>query len=541
MDLANLLYPNQTMSPEELEARYPERNLPEGAKVTRFAPSPTGFVHFGGLLPTRISERLAHQGGGVFILRIEDTDQKRKVEGAEENLLETYNYFGIQFDEGVPIDGDNGQYGPYRQSARRDIYATFAKKLVSEGKAYPCFCTEEELTDIRTRQEAEGVDPGYYGKWAVWRDATPEQVKEKLDAGVPFVVRFKSQGDPEHKMKFTDLVKGEVEITENHIDHVLLKSDGIPTYHFAHAVDDHLMRVTHVVRGEEWLPSLPFHIQLFKALGFKLPKYLHCSQLMKMEGDSKKKLSKRDKAAALADYKKEGYDPVCITEYIMTLLNSNYEEWRTANPDKPFSDFPFAIKKLSASGSLFDYDKLDDIARTTVSRMSADEVYAALTDWAAEYDPEFAALLTRDACYTKSILAIGRGGKKPRKDITKWSGVRDYAGFFFDELFAPDYSTLVGDDVDAILTRYAEIYDETADQTAWFDTIKALATEFGYAAETKVYKNDPHSYKGHVGDISNILRVAVTGRTASPDMYAVMQILGRERVLARLYAAKERN
>ncbi len=540
MDLANLLYPHTAYTPEELEIRYPERQLPEGAKVTRFAPSPTGFVHFGGLLPTRISERLAHQSGGVFILRIEDTDQKRKVEGAEENLLETYNYFGIQFDEGVPIDAANGAYGPYRQSARREIYATFAKKLVQEGKAYPCFCTEEELSAIREEQETKGVDPGYYGTWAVWRNATDEQVKEKLDAGVPFVIRFKSEGDPEHKMKFTDLVKGDVEITENHIDHVLLKSDGIPTYHFAHAVDDHLMRVTHVVRGEEWLPSLPFHIQLFKALGFKLPKYLHCSQLMKMEGDSKKKLSKRDKAAALADYKKEGYAPVCITEYIMTLLNSNYEEWRTANPDKPFSDFPFAIKKLSASGSLFDYDKLDDIARTTVSRMSADEVYEALTDWAKEYDPAFATLLTRDAAYTKSILAIGRGGKKPRKDITKWSGVKDYAGFFFDELFAPDYSSLTDEDVNAILDRYAEIYDENADQTAWFDTIKAMATEFGYAAETKAYKADPDAYKGHVGDISNILRVAVTGRTASPDMYAVMQILGRERVLARLTAAKER-
>ncbi len=540
MDLANLLYPNQIPTPEELEARYPERQLPEGAKVTRFAPSPTGFVHFGGLLPTRISERLAHQSGGVFILRIEDTDQKRKVEGAEENLLETYNYFGITFDEGVPIDGDNGAYGPYRQSARRDIYAAFAKKLVEEGKAYPCFCTEEELAAIREQQEAKGVDPGYYGQWAVWRDADAEQVKEKLDAGVPFVIRFKSQGDPSHKMKFTDLVKGEVEITENHIDHVLLKSDGIPTYHFAHAVDDHLMRVTHVVRGEEWLPSLPFHIQLFKALGFKQPKYLHCSQLMKMEGDSKKKLSKRDKAAALADYKKEGYAPVCITEYIMTLLNSNYEEWRTANADKPFSEFPFAIKKLSASGSLFDYDKLDDIARTTVSRMSVDEVYAALTLWAKDYDPAFATLLTRDADYTKSILAIGRGGKKPRKDITTWSGVKDYAGFFFDELFTPDYTTLTGDDVNAILDRYADLYDHTADQTTWFDTIKAMATEFGYAAETKAYKTNPDAYKGHVGDISNILRVAVTGRTASPDMYAVMQILGRERVLARLTAAKER-
>lgn len=539
--LAERLFPGVTGKIGELEAKYPPRNLPEGAKVTRFAPSPTGFVHFGGLLPTRISERLARQSGGVFILRIEDTDQKRRVEGAEENLLETYGYFGITFDEGVPLDGDNGAYGPYRQSARREIYAICAKALVEQGKAYPCFCSEEELNDIRARQEAAGVDPGYYGKWAVWRDAPEEKILEQLEAGTPFVIRFYSEGDPARHFKFTDLVKGEVEVTENHMDHVLLKSDGIPTYHFAHAVDDHFMRVTHVVRGEEWLPSLPFHIQLFGALGFRLPKYLHCSQLMKLEGGSKKKLSKRDRAASLSDYKKDGYAPESITEYIMTLLNSNYEEWRAANPDKPFTDFPFSIKKLSASGSLFDYDKLDDVSRGVIARQSADEVYAGLTAWASQYDPEFYALLTADPAYTKAILSIGRGGKKPRKDITRWDGVRAYAGFFFDPLFAPDYSSFSRydrADADAILAGYSALYDEADDSDAWFSKIKDLSEKLGFARETKLYKEDPSRYKGHVGDVSGVLRVAVTGREASPDLYSVMRILGKERVLARLEAAR---
>ena len=349
--LAELLFSHIRLTPEDIEARFPKRNLPEGAKVTRIAPSPTGFVHFGSLFPALVSERLAHQSGGVFYLRIEDTDSKREVEGADSGIIEAFSHYRIFFDEGAVLNGDNGIYGPYRQSQRAEIYQTFAKRLVCEGKAYPCFCTADELNDIRQKQEAQKLITGYYGEWAVWRDAPIEKIEAQLKAGKPFVLRLRSPGSHENKLKFTDLIKGVVDMTENDIDEVLLKSDGIPTYHFAHAVDDHLMGTTHVVRGEEWLSSLPKHIQIFSALGFKLPKYLHIAQLMKLTEDgSKKKLSKRDNGAALADYKKMGYAPECVIEYVMTLLNSNFEEWRAQNPDLPYSNFPFSIKKMSPSG-----------------------------------------------------------------------------------------------------------------------------------------------------------------------------------------------
>lgn len=537
--LAELLYPDITEKPEDIEARFPRRQLPEGAKVTRFAPSPTGFVHFGGLFPTRVSERLAHQSGGILYLRIEDTDSKREVEGAEENLIDTLAYYGVKFDEGAVAGGkDNGIYGPYRQSERREIYQTFAKQLVREGKAYPCFCSEEELDAARREQEELKVDPGYYGKWAIWRDAPIEKIEEKLKAGEQFVLRLRSTGSVERKIKFTDLIKGELEVTENDKDHVLLKSDGIPTYHFAHAVDDHLMGTTHVVRGEEWLPSLPFHIELFRSLGFKLPKYLHISQLMKLdENGNKKKLSKRDAGVDMRFYKEKGYSPKAVVEYVMTLLNSNYEEWRTANPDKSYDEFPFSIKKMSASGCLFDFDKLNDVSKNTVARMSADEVYASVLEWAKEYDPDFAEKLSRDGDYSKRILAIGRGGAKPRKDITVWSEVKDYMGFFFDECFELRDALPEGFDkseVRDILNEYKNMYNEADSQDEWFDKIKALASAHGFAPETKLYKKNPEEYKGHVGDISMFLRIAVTGRTSSPDMYAVMNILGNERVAKRL-------
>lgn len=539
--LAELLYPDITETPEDVEARFPRRQLPEGAKVTRFAPSPTGFVHFGGLFPTRVSERLAHQSGGILYLRIEDTDSKREVEGAEENLIDTLAYYGVKFDEGAVAGGkDNGIYGPYRQSERREIYQAFAKELVRGGKAYPCFCSEEELDAARREQEELKVDPGYYGKWAVWRDAPIEKIEEKLKNGEKFVLRLKSTGSVERKIKFTDLIKGELEVTENDKDHVLLKSDGIPTYHFAHAVDDHLMGTTHVVRGEEWLPSLPFHIELFRALGFKLPKYLHISQLMKLdENGNKKKLSKRDAGVDMRFYKEKGYSPKAVVEYVMTLLNSNYEEWRAANPDKSYDEFPFSIKKMSASGCLFDFDKLNDVSKNTVARMSADEVYTSVLEWAKEYDAEFAEKLSRDPEYSRRILAIGRGGAKPRKDITIWSEVKDYMGFFFDEYFElrdPLPEGFDRSEVRDILNEYRNIYNDADTQDEWFDRIKSLAAAHGFAPETKLYKKNPEEYKGHVGDISMFLRIAVTGRTSSPDMYAVMNILGKDKICKRLSA-----
>ncbi len=541
--LADLLYPGIKTMPEDIEARFPKRELPEGAKVTRFAPSPTGFVHFGGLFPTRVSERLAHQSGGILYLRIEDTDSKREVEGAEENLIETLAYYGVKFDEGAIAGGkSNGIYGPYRQSERAEIYQSFAKKLIREGMAYPCFCTEEELNAIRAEQEEQKADPGYYGKWAIWRDAPIEKIEEKIKEGAPFVLRLRSNGSVERKIKFTDLVKGDIEITENDKDHVLLKSDGIPTYHFAHAVDDHLMGTTHVVRGEEWLPSLPFHVQLFSALGFKLPKYLHISQLMKLdENGSKKKLSKRDAGVDMRFYKEKGYCPEAVVEYVMTLLNSNYEEWRAANPDKDYTEFPFSIKKMSASGCLFDFDKLNDVAKNTVARMSAEDVYTKVLDWAREYDADFADKLAADPEYAKSILAIGRGGKKPRKDIMIWSEVKDYMGFFYDDFYkvTDAYPENVPESERAqILADYAESYSVDDDNNAWFEKVKAISEKYGYTSDMKAYKADPSSFKGSVTDVSNLIRIAITGRANSPDLCTICKLLGQERVRARATSVK---
>lgn len=543
-ELAELLFPDIHTTPEDIAAQYPPRQLPEGAKVTRIAPSPTGFMHLGNLFGAIADERLAHQSGGVFYLRIEDTDQKREVPGGVETILKVFADYNLNFDEGATIDGDNGAYGPYRQRQRAKIYQTYAKWLVQQGKAYPCFCTEEELAAIREQQAALKENFGYYGKWAVHRDMPLEQIKEKLAAGEPFVLRFRSEGSLERRVKFTDLVKGTMEFPENDQDVVLLKSDGIPTYHFAHVVDDHLMGTTHVVRGEEWLATLPIHLQLFQAMGWKPPKYVHTAQLMKMDGESKRKLSKRkDPELALDFYKQEGYCVPAVKEYILTLLNSNYEDWRLANPDAPMESFPFNTKKMSVSGSLFDIDKLNDVSKNVISRMSAQQVYTLLTQWAEQFDQPFHALLTRDPAYAQSILAIGRGGKKPRKDLAVWADAKPYMNFFYDELFQPDdcYPENVSlEDRKTILTQYAKLYDPADDNTTWFDKIKGLTDQLGYASNMKEFKKDPSAWPGNVGDVSMVIRVAVTGRQNSPDMYEVMGILGRERVLARLEAALAR-
>lgn len=542
--LAELLYPHIQTTPQDMEARYPERVLPEGAKVTRFAPSPTGHLHIGNLYGAFTDERLAHTSGGVFYLRIEDTDAKRTVENGVALIIETLAKLGVHFDEGATADGDHGAYGPYRQSERAPIYQTYAKQLIREGKAYPCFCTEEELGAIREKQEAAKLTPGYYGEFAVWRDAPIGKIEEKLRAGVPFVLRFRSEGDDHNKLKFTDQIKGVIDVTENNIDHVILKSDGIPTYHFAHAVDDHLMRTTHVVRDESWLSTLPFHIQLFRALGFKMPKYCHTAQVLKLDGGSKRKISKRkDPEAALTFYHAEGYPVSVVREYLLTLLNSNFEEWRLGHPDAALEDFPFSTKRMAVSGSLFDLDKLNDISRNVISRMSAEQVYDAVLAWAREYDPDFAGKLDADPEYAKRILAIGRGGAKPRKDITVWSGVRDYMGFFYDAYFRvaePYPENFAKDDIRRALSAFCDTYDSADDSDAWFAKIKDIAASIGYAPEVKLYKKDPSAYRGHVGDVSMFLRVAVTGRTNSPDMYTVMQILGAERVLSRVRAMIEK-
>ena len=536
--LADLLFPDLALTIDEVEARYPVRNLPEGTIVTRMAPSPTGFVHLGNLVQGLTAERMAHQSNGVLFLRVEDTDAKREVPGAVEVLIETLKHYGISFDEGATIDGDFGDYGPYRQRQSAEIYHVFAKKLITEGLAYPCFCTEEELTAMREQQEANKETTGYYGKYAIWRDRSVEEIKAQLDAGNPWVLRFRSTGSIENQFKFDDLVKGKLTITENDIDHVLLKSDGIPTYHFAHAVDDHLMRTTHVVRGDEWLPTLPFHIQLFNALGFKLPKYVHIGPLMKMDGTSKRKLSKRkDPELALTYYKAEGFPVDAVYEYIMTLLNSNFEDWRRANPDAPADTFKFSPKKLNPAGSLFDYAKLTDVSKNVICKMDAAKVYGLLTEWANEFDPDFGAKLSADPEYATKILSIGRGGKKPRKDLAVWKDAKPYMGFFYDDYFTIEDAydeKFDRADIKATLTAFKETFDAADDMNTWFGKIQQIGETLGYTADMKAYKANPEAFKGNVGDISMFLRVAVTGKLNSPDMYAVMQILGKDRMFARI-------
>ena len=553
--LAELLFPQITKSVEDYESQYPPRNLPEGAKVTRFAPSPTGFVHFGGMYQVMIGERLAHQSGGVFYLRIEDTDAKREVEGAAQGVIKTLAHYGAEFDEGASIGEDGsivskGIYGPHKQSQRAEIYQTYAKKLVKEGKAYPVFTTAEEL------EEALAVDKKTENKTKDWsataeetrkemlanREITIEQVQAELAAGHPFVLRILSDGDGEKKVKVVDQIKGALELPENDEDFVLLKSDGIPTYHFAHAVDDHLMGTTHVIRGEEWLPSLPKHLQLFRYLGFRAPKYLHTAQVLRLdENGNKKKLSKRDMGAKMEDYDALGYPPVSVIEYLMTLLNSNYEEWHAANPTLPYTEFPVTIKKLSTSGCLFDFNKLDDVSKNVISRMTAEEVYAYVLAWAKEYDAPFAETLEAYKDRAVSAFAIGRGGKKPRKDFATWAEAKKFISFFFPSYYTieDEITGFAKEDIKAALTKFEATYSEADDSAAWFDKVKAIAEELGYCSNMKEYKANPDAYPGNVGDISTFIRVALTGRTNSPDLYTVMQILGREEALSRIHSYYE--
>ena len=541
--LADILFPNVTDTPESLEERFPLRQVPEGAVITRMAPSPTGFVHLGNLVQGLTSERMAHQSGGVLFLRVEDTDAKREVPGAVEVLIDTLKHYGIQFDEGATHDGDSGIYGPYRQRQRAGIYHVYAKKLVTEGMAYPCFATEEELAAMREKQEAAKENTGYYGKYAMWRDRPIEEIQTQLDAGNPWVLRFRSTGSIENQFKFDDLVKGKLTITENDIDHVLLKSDGIPTYHFAHAVDDHLMRTTHVVRGDEWLPTLPFHIQLFKALGFKLPKYVHIGPLMKMDGTSKRKLSKRkDPELALTFYKAEGFPVKAVYEYIMTILNSNFEDWRRANPDADATEFKFSPKKLNPAGSLFDYAKLVDVSKNVISRMGAEEVCALLTEWAQEFDPDFGAKLAADPEFATAILAIGRGGKKPRKDLAVWKDAKEYMGFFYDDylqqpVFDEKFDKAL---IRTVLEKFVASYDPGDDSGEWFNKVKAITEEIGFTTDMKAYKADPAAYPGTVADVSTFIRQAITGKTNAPDLHSVMQILGKDRSIARIHTVIEK-
>ena len=542
--LAELLFPHITKTPEDYEAMYPQRNLPEGAKVTRLGPSPTGFIHLGNLYGAFVDERLAHQSGGKFFLRIEDTDDKRFVEGAVEIIINSLRFFGIQFDEGATMDGDLGDYGDYTQSHRGEIYQCFARKLVSEGKAYPCFLTEEEIAAIRTEQEATKQNPGIYGKWAKSRGLSLEEIEAKLADGQPYVIRLKSDGDlslPEdqiRRIKVQDAIRGELDMPENDQDTVILKATGIPTYHFAHVVDDHLMRTTHVVRGAEWLPSLPIHIELFEKLGWQPPVYCHTAQLMKLDEEgNKRKLSKRkDPELSLDYYRNQGYHPAAVREYLLTILNSNFEEWRIANPDADIEEFRFTTEKMSTSGALFDLNKLNDISKDVLLRISASDLFDFLKGWSDEFKPELSHIFD-DRAYLEKILDIGRHEERnPRKDHIYAQQMVENISYFFDDMFQieDEFPAEAAADAPAILKAYLDSYDHSDDQSQWFDKIRQIGTDLGYAAKPKDFKKNPDQYKGHVGHVSTVIRIALMGRQQSPDVWEIQQILGEERTRARI-------
>ena len=539
--LAELLFPHIDKEPEYYENLYPQRELGEGAKVTRIGPSPTGFVHLGNLYNAIIGERLAHQSGGTFYLRIEDTDAKREVEGAVELLLSAMDYFGIKFDEGATADGDNGIYGPYRQRQRKDIYQCFAKVLVKRGLAYPCFCSEEQLSQMRETQIANKENFGYYGKWAVCRDLSLEEIEERIKNGDEYVLRFRSNGDINNTLELVDGIRGTLKLQENYQDFVLLKSDGIPTYHFAHVVDDHLMRSTHVVRGEEWLSTAPIHAQLFDTLGWERPVYCHTTVLMKMDGDTKRKLSKRkDPELGLNYYRQEGYVPEAVWEYLLTLLNSNFEEWRAENPDAKIDDFEFTTEKMSNSGALFDMMKFDNVSQETLLRIPASEIYDKMSAWLCEYDPEFAELFTRDRAFTEKIIDVGRNGARPRKDLTNWKQAKEFLSFYFDETFKieDEYPENVSlEDRKEILSRYLETYNHADDNSEWFQKVRDISADMNYAVKPKDYKKNPDQYNGSITDVSNVIRVAIVGRTNSPDLWEICHILGEDTMRNRVQKA----
>ncbi len=537
LKLADLLFDENLPTPQELEEKYPPRNLQEGARVTRYAPSPTGHMHIGTLFSAFISERTAHATGGVFYVRIEDTDKKREIEDGVSGIMKDLQRFGFTVDEGVVgFQKEIGDYGPYHQRQRKEIYHAFAKKLTLEGYAYPCFCTADELSALREKQEAEKLTPGYYGEYALCRNLTFEQIKEKLEAGIPYVLRLRSPGNEENKVVFEDMIKGKIEMPENTQDIVLLKSDGIPTYHFAHAVDDHLMRTTHVVRGDEWIASAPIHLQLFRLLGFKPPRYAHIAPLMKEEDGGKRKLSKRkDAEAAVAYYLEKGYPAGSVREYLLTIANSNYEEWRRANPDALDSDFMFNLKKMYTSGALVDLAKFNDVSKNVISRMSAEQVVEFLVDWAKEFNPQYHEKLVCDIEFTKGIFSIDRGGNKPRKDIACWQEAPVYTEYFFEQPTSYELpETMAAGDAATILERYVLDYNHDVDKDGWFANLKAICPELGYSPDVKAYKKDPTAFKGHVGDVSTAVRLAITGRRNTPDLYAIMQLLGKDECVNRI-------
>ena len=541
--MAELLLPNITKDPAYYESLYPARQLPEGARVVRVAPSPTGYLHLGTLFAALVNRITATSSGGIFFTRIEDTDKKREIEGGIENIIGGLDRFGIKIDEGF-ISGteESGEYGPYQQSRRAEIYQCFAKSLIKQGLAYPCFCTAEDLDKVRTYQEENKIRTGYHGEFAKHRNITVEEAEKLIKEGKEFVVRLKSPGNEENRIIYEDGIKGKIEMPENDEDFVLLKSDGIPTYHFAHAVDDHLMHTTHVMRGDEWISSVPKHIQLFKLLGFKVPKFAHIAPIMKLDNGAKRKISKRkDPEAAVHFFAEQGYESEAVIEYLMTIAASDFEDWRRANPNISYKDFKFNLKKMSVSGALFDENKLLDVSKNYIAKLKSVEVYKRLAAWAEEFDKDFAALLGKDEQFTLSMLAIDRDeAQKPRKDLAKWNEAKDYFSFFFDTLYTPDYTlpeNISVADAAEFLEQYKAVYNENDDRQQWFDRIKAIAPALGFASETKEYKANPDAFKGHAGDLSTVLRIALTGRRNTPDLCSIMKVLGKAEVEKRINAA----
>ena len=540
--LAELLFPHIDKTPDYYENAYPERNLPEGARVTRFAPSPTGYLHIGGLFGALVDVLTAQSTGGVAYLRIEDTDKKREIDDGVSAIINGFDYFGVEFNEGVTgFNSEKGEYGPYTQSQRAEIYQTIAKSLVEKGLAYPCFCTADEIAAIREEQEnGDALIRGYFGKWAKCRNLTLEQIEENLAQNKPWVLRLRSGGSDDKKIMFDDVIRGKIEMPENTIDEVLLKSDGIPTYHFAHACDDHFMRTTHVIRGEEWISSVPKHIELFRACGYKVPKYAHTPQVMKIDEETgdKRKLSKRkDPEAAVSYFVEEGFPKESVLEYLLTLINSNFEDWRRANAKEDISKFPFNLKKMSASGCLFDLVKLNDVSKNVISVMSAQQVYENVAEWAKAYDEEFYALYTADPAFSTAVMNIDRENPKPRKDIAKWNEVKDYVSYFYKPLYQPDYTlpeNISKADAAAITEKYISEFSLADDKDQWFARIKEMCEPLGFTPNVKEFKKNPEAFKGHVGDVSTVIRIALTSRRNTPDLYSIMQLLGENEIKARL-------
>ena len=532
LELAEILFPNITKTREYYEEKYPERDLKDGAMVTRFGPSPTGFVHIGSLLGSFIDSVFAKQSNGVFYLRIEDTDQKRSVENGTDGIFNDLNAFQIKPDEGPNIGGD---YGPYIQSMRTEIYQTYVKDLIIKGLAYPCFMSEDEQNQIKEEQALIKTKIGIYGVYAVDRDLSLDEVKEKLANNEEYVIRLKSPGNSENQIEVIDCIKGKLKFPEHDMDTVLLKKDGTPTYHFAHAIDDHLMHTTHVIRGEEWVSSLPLHIQLFNILGFTPPKYAHHATVNKKDNGNVRKLSKRKDPESKVSY----YDEIeAVKLYLATIMNTNFEEWYNQNSEKSLYDFEFSFNKMPTSGTLFDLDKLNNISKTYFSRKSGEEVYNETLLWAKKHDNCYYALLNDNKSDMIKYLSIEKDGPRPRKDISKYSDVKEEFSYAIDSIFEQEaYSKYDGEkvyDTELISKYISECLNLDCTNEEWFNGVKEFAINNGYAASPKEYKKDPDSYKGHVGDVCEAIRVVLTGRTKSPDLFSIMKILGKDRIINRI-------